>query len=242
MNKCLFSKSTDNVNTSVIVKCSLGYVTVHISDEFLNKTLVEVKTEVSSLVVQAENLATMFGFNLIESISKGGMMSISDTLPSSVQPPAQIQSSIQSPVQVQPLAQPQLRPVNIIQQPLEQRPHVDRVAQINENVEPNKHVVKQIVQSPHGRTFELDNQINDEHGSTVIVIDTESETAFNEKLRRDIAAAKNGQDGSSFKDGYGVDFQQCKLCYDRKTGQSTGKTNGNICPKCKGSGEIVITR
>jgi len=76
MKKCLFTKSTENLNTAVTVTTELGPVTVYLSDGVLDKTIKEVTDEISSIVIQAQQFADTFGFNLIDAISKGGMLNI----------------------------------------------------------------------------------------------------------------------------------------------------------------------
>lgn len=111
MKKCLFTKSTENINTAVTVTTELGPVTVYLSDEVLDKTLKEVADEISSLVVQAKQLADTFGFDLNEAISKGGMLSIGAQQAQIQQPVRQEPESFRrQPIQQQPINQPQQPP------------------------------------------------------------------------------------------------------------------------------------
>lgn len=111
MKKCLFTKSTDNLNTVVTITTDLGPVTVYLSDEVLDKTLREVSTELTSLIENAKNLAETFNFDLIEAINKGGVMSMGSQQPAVSQPVYQapqesFRRPIQQPIQQQPVQQP----------------------------------------------------------------------------------------------------------------------------------------
>lgn len=255
--KCLFSKSTENLNTSVTVQCSLGLVTVCICDDELGKTLAEVSEAVTKLVAQAEELAETFGFDLEEAIAKGGVMTIGG--PAKTQavpaPAARAASPVAPTMRMQEIPQrvsvdeeeeeensggapeavapPQAIPVS--QTPIPPAPIV-------EGVKPGEKVqVKKRVQSPNGRQFELPERTIDSTGETIIAIDTNSEKAFNDqwdKMKRD--GKNNGAVDTSYGDGYSIQFMPCKLCM--KGGTSTGKVSGQTCPKCKGAGEVMVSR
>lgn len=88
------------------------------------------------------------------------------------------------------------------------------------------------VTSPNGRNFQVPTKIKDVSGDTTITIDTKSAdnyARFNKNIEQ-----------NSYKDGYNVEFRQCKLCYDHKTKTSSGYVKGEMCPKCGGSGEIMV--
>jgi hypothetical protein len=264
--KCLFSKSTENLNTSVTVECSLGPITVCICDEELHRPLSEVSEGVTKLIEQAEELAETFGFDLEEAIAKGGMMTIGG--PDKGQPKG---NEVPLPdARVSPVASPS--PGGMRMQEIPQRvPEVEEIegeasetpseappAQavaapvrsappatspvIQEAVAAGEKVqVKKRVQSPNGRQFELPERTVDETGETVIAIDTQSEKKFNDQWERMVREGKDqGSTGASYKDGYGVQFMPCKLCV--KNGTPTGVVSGQTCPKCKGAGEIMVTR
>lgn len=115
MKKCLFTKSTENLNTVVTITTDIGPVTVYLSDEVLDKTLKEVSTELTSLIANAKNLAETFGFDLMDAIAKGGMMSMGGQQPVIQHPVYQapqesFRQSVQQPIQ-QPIQQP-ARPRN----------------------------------------------------------------------------------------------------------------------------------
>jgi hypothetical protein len=129
MKKCLFTKSTENINTAVTLTTELGPVTVYLSDDVLDKTLKEIAAEVSSLVVQARQLADTFGFDLIEAIGKGGMLSIGEQNAPVQQPVRQEQNSFRrQSIQPTPIQQPTIQqpprprstsaPVTLREQPI----------------------------------------------------------------------------------------------------------------------------
>ena len=258
--KCLFSKATEELNTSVTVQCSLGPITVAICDDELGRSLAEVRDAVVKLVTQAEELAETFGFDLEEAIAKGGMMTIGGPTDNGPIPAAQ-------PVPAAPVASP--GPVTMRMQQIPSRNGEDEEDQeeasegasegapvqavavstpapartpIVESVKPGEKVqVKQRVQSPTGRQFELPERTVDETGETIIAIDTNSEKAFNdnwERMKRD--GKNNGAVDQSFGDGYSVQFNPCKLCM--KNGTPTGQVSGQKCPKCNGAGEVTVRR
>jgi len=246
--KCLFSKTTENVNTSVIVNCGLGPVTVHVSDNELTRTLVEVTQAVETLVEQAQSLAETFGFDLEEAITKGGMMSLGAPTPVASTPvPVVSRPSGGVPqMTMQPI--PSKTPE--FQESEEEASGVASIATPSaSNARPIQESVavapgeklekKSLIQTPHGRQLVLPERIIDETGETTVVIDTESEKNFNQQWERQ-KADKSG--GPSYKDSYGVEFRPCKLCVDPKTKTPTGRVNGQPCPKCKGAAEVMVRR
>ena len=253
--KCLFSKSTENLNTSVTVQCSLGPVTVSICDDELNKSLSDVSEAVTKLVSQAEELAETFGFDLEEAIAKGGMMTIGG--PEKVQPaPAAPASPVAPPAPGTMRMQEIPRKVREDQEDEEGAsegfpeaqavqaavPAPSQPAPIMEAVAAGEKVqVKKRVQSPNGRQFELPERTVDSTGETIIAIDTNSEKAFNDQWDRMKREGKDfGAVDTSYGDGYSIQFMPCKLCM--KGGTSTGKVSGQTCPKCKGAGEVMVSR
>ena len=258
--KCLFTKATENVNTSVILKSDLGPITVHIHDDELGKTLAEISEQVTTMVGQARELADTFGFDLEEAISKGGMMTIGD--PSAA--PAPAAQKLPYPTAVVP------SPGGLRMQEIPPRPEPEGIHQENSDGSPDSEVlpeaspvpqeavvaesapaapalppvapgekreVKKKVVSPTGRQFEIPESLVDETGETTVMIDTEAEKAFNDSWERQ---KHDKVSDNSYKDSYGVRFINCKLCVDNKTRAPTGRVNGQPCPKCKGAGEIIV--
>lgn len=257
--KCLFSKSTENLNTSVTVECSLGPITVVICDEELHRPISDVSEGVVKLITQAEELAETFGFDLEEAIAKGGMMTIGGPQKVTPAPTAPVASFSPGTMRMQEIPQrvPEVEEIEgeaseelsedteasmtqtvaVEAQPTPPaQPIQEAVAAPGEKIKVNKRV-----QSPNGRQFDLPERTVDENGETFISIDTESEKNFNDQWERMQREGKNqGAANTSYKDGYSVQFMPCKLC--TKNGTPTGKVSGKPCPKCKGAGEIKVVR
>lgn len=245
--KCLFTKSTENVNTSVIVDTELGPITVHICDSELGKTLTEVNRAAGELISQAKTLAETFGFDLREAISKGGMITIGNSSssvgavpnvssPSSRTQPMRMQEIPKRSAEFEDDATESFEAVEMVPAPVVEQTVQESVSALA----PGEKISKNVrVQSPHGRQFELPERLVDETGETSIVIDTESEAAFRRKMEQDKKAHEAGK-LTAYQDGYTTRFIPCKMCVDRRTKMPTGRINGQPCPKCKGATEIVV--
>ena len=254
--KCLISENTENLNTSVTVQCSLGPITVCICDDELDKTLTEVSEAVTKLVTQAEELAETFGFDLEEAIAKGGLMTIGGPEKTPATPAARAAVPAPQTMRMQEIPQRVSEDEEMEEEASEGFPEEGEVqavavvppAQVSvappivESVTPGEKIqVKQRIKSPNGRQFELPERTVDETGETIIAIDTASEQRFNdnwEKMKRE--GKNNGAVDQSYGDSYSVQFMPCKLCM--KGGSPTGKVSGQTCPKCKGAGEITVSR
>lgn len=233
----MFSKSVDNVNTKIILKTEFGPMTVHLADDQLGRPVSEVYDMVNNLLDGAKSLSDAFGIDIMAALAKNDFISLDSSEPET---PAEVGGKItQSSPSQSAVNVPVKRPVQQLRVP-SNRP-AERLAVVNESVEADGvqpqtfrqlDVEKVVVTSPNGRNFEIPTKIIDETGDTTIAIDVNSKSNY-DRINSRI-------ENNSFKDGYNVQFSPCKLCYDRKTNTSTGKTNGKTCPKCSGSGEILV--
>lgn len=229
IKKCLFTQSTDNVNTSVIVDTDIGPVTVHVCDAETGKTIAEVVTAVEELMNQARTLADTFGFDFTKAMAQSDVIFLTPVTPIPV-------ASVASHAVSAPLTAPAI-PSVVPAVPVASAPPVTESTSIPVSGKRVKH--ESLVQSPHGRQFSIPNVVVDETGATVIGIDTESEKNFNQLWEQQ---KREKVSGTSFLDSYNVQFQPCKLCIDPKTKQPTGILKGVACPKCKGAAEIMVQR
>lgn len=248
----MFNKSDVDVNTSIIVPCKLGFVTVYVSDQELHRTLSNIYDAVSDLVDQAQNLADAFGFNLEDAISKGGLMTIKDT---KHEPAPKSTNTLANKMRTQEIPQKRQNVSGIHHENDENFSMASDIVDDSESREENKEailtesvgemdfipderrkIIKKVV-SPTGRQFEIPERVVDETGETIVMIDTKAEAAFNANWEKQ---KNNKYSDQSFKDQYAVQFRSCKLCVDNKTKAPTGRVNGKPCPKCGGAGEIII--
>lgn len=225
----MFSKSTENINTKIIVSTELGKLTVHISDDEIHMSISDVYSTVNDLLNGMKNISDAFGIDIKSALSSSDIMSLHTD--------ADIKSNIDGRLVEKSIVPKSIAPKSEIikQNELNSKNdlHDGGVDDLDSFQETQKIIDKVNVTSPNGRNFQLPTQIKDSSGDTTITIDTKSAENF-ERINKNI-------ENASYKDGYGAKFVPCKLCFENKTKQSTGYIRGKQCPKCGGSGEMLIS-
>lgn len=59
--QCLFTKTDQDVNTSVIVKTDIGFVIIYLADTCLDKTVTDIKAEVDNIISRIKETAESIG-------------------------------------------------------------------------------------------------------------------------------------------------------------------------------------
>jgi hypothetical protein len=222
--KCLFNKSTENVNTKIMVKTELGNLSVYVSDKELVRPISDVYKTVDELLLSMKSISDAFGIDMKSTLSNSDIISINEN--------NTVSQNATSKIQHRNVDVPPARMTKNVKNIEEYADDLgDEI--IEENVLNSEAENEVVVTSPNGRNFSIPTKIKDDSGDTTIVIDTESETNYN-RINQSI-------ENKSYKDGYAVRFVDCKLCFDNKSKFSTGKVGGKVCPKCKGTGEIMIS-
>ena len=254
MKKCLITKKTENLNTSVTVNTEIGKITIWISDDAPDITLNNIKNQVNELISSAKEIADTFNFDLSQAINKGGVMQIGEPdQPSFRQQPVNQQSIRQQPVKQQTSTQkPSFR-----NQEIPIRNSVQAATRNTKNITINQNRDIQNTNDPYFDDSDITDHntdiINEQLSnkplakeSVVVVsptgntfelptkiIDEYGETSITvdpEAANRFNHRLKNMNSSDSFSDYSRV--KKCPLC------RGTCKIDNNTCPKCKGDGNI----
>lgn len=236
MRKCLFTKKTENVNTSVTIDTEMGHVTVYVSDDQIDKSISDIKTAVDELISKAKEFADTLGVDLQEMMERGGIIQTNKQMVAVVPSQPVAANVVQQPRPAVSVASPGPQTQQSTQMAVQ---HQDTVRNDLENVSESADVPvpaagsknMNVIKSPGGRTFSIPQVMSDAHGRTVFSINQNRVDIDTNTSRRDV-------NETSYQNGYGVKFIPCKLCV--RGGVSTGSVNGDICPKCQGACEIMV--
>lgn len=112
MKKCLITKKTENLNTSVTVNTEIGKITVWISDDSMDVTITDIKKQVDELLASAKEIADTFNFDLSQAINKGGVLQVGEPQEKSFREVKQQPATTSRPSAIQQ-NKPTLRPQEI---------------------------------------------------------------------------------------------------------------------------------